>query len=87
MNNFNLHNEPIDYQLSIHVSNLILTWSSSEVLASCYMLKAGQTSRNYWLDFRLKTLVECYGWESLESACLLLDVNLNIDFSQDEAVV
>lgn len=83
---FNLMNEPESYQLSIHVSNLIETYSKSELRASLVMLDVNLESMNAPLLARLQQLVKCYGQDMFSDVLQLHGVSNwnNIDFNQDD---
>lgn len=72
---FPLHNEPTDYTLSIHITNLILFWSRSEVRAAVCMLENGFKSKNSLLFVRLSQLKAFYGCKAFTAALRLSGID------------
>lgn len=72
---FPLNNEPADYVLSIHITNLILFWSRTEVRAAVYLLENGFKSKNSLLFVRLYQLKATYGYKAFTAALRLSGID------------
>ncbi len=86
MKTFNLNNEPESYQLSIHLGNLIATYSKPELRAAIALMDLSLESTNAPLLARLQQLVKFYGQDLFTHVLQLHGISNwnNIDFNQDD---
>lgn len=62
---FQLHKEPLDYQLSVHLDNLINTYNRAHIEAGLAMVLSGVDIRESAPTRRLNDLLNYYGTDRL----------------------